>query len=79
VSMEWIRKNYGVPAKRGGRIRYTDNHGDKWEGTITAARGPYLLVHIPGWHLQRARLHPTWNVEYLDAKITAATGRGRCS
>jgi hypothetical protein len=66
MSMKYIRDYYKVPAKRGGRIRYTDEHGDKWDGRITAASDQYLLVHIPGWHLQRARLHPTWNVEYLD-------------
>jgi hypothetical protein len=65
MSMEWIRKTYHVPAKRGGRIRFTDSIGGKWEGRITSARGPYLVVRIPGYR-QRARLHPTWNVEYLD-------------
>ena len=28
--MEYIRKTYGVPAKRGGVIEYTDPRGQKW-------------------------------------------------
>jgi hypothetical protein len=68
MSMEWIRKTYNVPARRGGRIRFTDAHGGRWEGHITAASGPHLLVRMDGWRpkRRRARLHPTWNVEYLD-------------
>lgn len=57
--MDYIRLRYGVPAKRGGRIRYA-----KEEGTITGSDGGYLLVKIDG-EKRSKRFHPTWNIEYL--------------
>jgi hypothetical protein len=59
VSMEWIRRNYGVPAKRGGRVRF---FGD--EGTIASATH-YLRVRMDDG--RRVLLHPTWRVEYLSS------------
>lgn len=68
MSMAYIRKAYGVPAKRGGRIRFTDSYGTVWNGRITSAKGHYLRVlvddRVPGYR-GRKLLHPTWNVEYL--------------
>ena len=57
--MEYIRKRYGVPAKRGGRIRY---YGCDI-GTIVAAQHGRLRVRFDGQQ-RIARLHPTWEVEY---------------
>lgn len=68
MSMEYIRRTYGVPAKRGGRVVYTDANGRAWPGVITAARSGRLLVRLDdNLHSSRARakLHPTWQVEYL--------------
>ena len=68
MSMEYIRKHYGVPAKRGGRVRFTHANGVIYEGRITSTRGAYLRVlvddRVPGYR-GRMTLHPTWNLEYL--------------
>ncbi len=63
--MAKIRKQYGVPAKRGGMVRFTDTEGKVWIGTIKSARGPHLRVYFPEFPRARAIMHPTWNLEYL--------------
>lgn len=68
MSMDYIRRTYGVPAGRGVRVHYTDDQGYVFHGTITSARGSYLRVlvdgRVPGYR-GRMTLHPTWRVEYL--------------
>lgn len=68
MSLEYIRRTYGVPAKRGSKIRFTDSNGAIWEGRITSASGPHLRMlpddRVPGCRT-RLIVHPTWNVEYL--------------
>lgn len=63
MTMEYVRTHYKVPAKRGGRIRYT--HGGIFYGTITGARGNYLRVRWDEGNQRPVRLHPTWCIEYL--------------
>jgi hypothetical protein len=68
MSMDYIRRTYGVPARRGGRVIYTDTTGKAWPGVITSARNGRLLVRLDdnlAGSRARAKLHPTWNVEYL--------------
>ena len=68
MSMEYIRKRYGVPAKRGGRVRYTGNpDGKPVDGTITAsAQGNgHLFVRLDG-NKHSYCFHPTWKLEYLE-------------
>lgn len=65
MSMEWIRRNYSVPAKRGGRVRLDSGFGsglDGMAGTITSATH-YLRVRMDNGRC--VLLHPTWEVEYL--------------
>ena len=64
MSMQSIRDRYGVPAKRGGRIRYTAN-GAPHDGTIVASRGDHLRIRLDGlkWI---GNYHPTWEIEYLE-------------
>lgn len=64
-ALEWIRKTYSVPAKRGGRVEYRGG-GDGVLGTITGARGGHLLVRLDGWRMS-LRYHPTWEMRYLPA------------
>ncbi len=64
MTKAFIRCTYGVPAKRGARIRYTD--GVSKLGTITSAKGSYLRVLFDGEKNTRI-IHPTWNVEFLPA------------
>ena len=66
--MEQIRRQYGVPAKRGGRVKFTGNMGPHpMYGTIKGSRDGHLLVLMDGeWRTRR--LHPTWEVEYLGVE-----------
>jgi len=64
-SLQWVRKNYGVPAKRGGRVEYTG--GGKPElGTIRSASGSHLMIQLDGVK-HTAPFHPTWKLRYFDA------------
>lgn len=61
--MARVRDYYSVPAKRGGRVLYTD--GDQKEyGTITSARGLRLMIRLDKYRLPMP-FHPTWGLEYL--------------
>lgn len=65
MSMEWIRRTYNVPAKRGGRIKFTGNIGrEPLIGTISGSRNGYLRVTFDDEARTRT-LHPTWEVEYF--------------
>lgn len=69
MSMDYIRKAYGVPAKRGGRLIFTDSNGVRFHCTIkSATRSGRLKVlvddRVPGYR-GRLNLHPTWNIEYV--------------
>ena len=65
MSMAWIRKTYGVPAKRGGRVEYTGD-GKSELGTITSARHGYINIRLDG-HIDPYPFHPTWKLSYLPA------------
>ena len=60
MSIEYIRNYYGVPAKRGARIKHFDSLG-----TITGSHGQYIRVRFDG-DKHSVPMHPTWNVQYLD-------------
>jgi hypothetical protein len=66
VSMSYIRKIYGVPARRGGRVEYTGGKDGPKLGTITYANGQYLMIRLDGSQTS-ATFHPTWELRYLDA------------
>lgn len=74
--MAGIRRFYGVPAKRGGKIRF---NGDL--GVIVGARqdAMHLLVRMKEGslvgHLGALPLHPTWRVEYVDPPAELSEGR----
>lgn len=61
MSLKYIRDHYGVPAKRGGRVRYNG----KIEGTITGSDGARLRVRMDGDRFS-LKYYPTWDMEYLD-------------
>lgn len=65
MSMQTIRTTYGVPAKRGGRVEYSDN-GTRKLGTIRSAQNGYLRIQMDGC-AHSAAFHPQWNLRYLDA------------
>ena len=57
--MKYIRRFYGVPAKRGGRVLVNG-----WPGTITGSRDAYIRVRLDGSQVSRS-YHPTWRVTYI--------------
>ena len=58
--MEYIRKYYNVPAKRGGRIIY----GASNYGTIVGSKNAYLKIRMNG-ETQIKSYHPTYLLTYL--------------
>ncbi|TDB26820.1 hypothetical protein ATCM_03690 [Stenotrophomonas sp. ATCM1_4] len=64
--MEWVRKNYGVPAKRGGRVEYTGDGRPEPGTIISATPSGHLKVELDS-RPRAVRLHPTWKLRYLDA------------
>lgn len=64
--MDYIRRTYQVPAKRGGRVRYTGRAAGERFGTILSARGGYLRIRLDG-DKHAGTYHPTWKLEYLSA------------
>ncbi|HDY6857536.1 TPA: hypothetical protein RRC65_006157 [Pseudomonas aeruginosa] len=63
MSMEFIRKAYAVPCKRGGQVIYR-GRGTEERGTITSAKGAHLMIKLDGESRPR-RFHPTWALQYL--------------
>ena len=74
MSMEYIRKTYGVPAKRGARIEFTDTYGKVHEGRIVGSRGMYLRVDIQTIRGGTVTLHPTSDVRYFPNPKAQGTG-----
>jgi len=62
--MDYIRRTYRVPAKRGGRVKYTGKGRDEL-GTIAGAAGAHLSIRLDGVK-HTLPFHPTWKLEYLD-------------
>lgn len=68
MSMAYIRSYYRVPAKRGGRVRLGIGFGGRYAGrigVIASAPDQYLRVRLDDG--ERLILHPTWEVDYLEA------------
>ena len=63
MGMDYIRKTYKVPAKRGARVSYMGGD-DAREGTIVGSDGSYLCVLLDGEEVSR-RFHPVWEIRYL--------------
>lgn len=63
MTMKYIRDYYGVPAKRGMRVAYTDSLR-RVVGTITGSRNGYLRIRIDG-NKRVEFYHPTFGIEYL--------------
>ena len=64
MTIQSIRDRYGVPAKRGGRVRYTGGPEPQM-GMIVAARGHYLRIRLDG-EKRAGNYHPMWRIEYLN-------------
>ncbi len=59
---DYVRRYYGVPAKRGMRVI-----ADGRPGVITSSAGNYIRVRLDG-ERRSGYWHPTWNMEYLDGR-----------
>ena len=67
MSLDYIRTTYGVPARKGQRVRYTGDKGPKnpaREGVIIGASGAHLRIRMDGDSFSNI-YHPTWELEYL--------------
>ncbi|MCK5307001.1 MAG: hypothetical protein KAJ73_00180 [Zetaproteobacteria bacterium] len=65
MSMAYIRSHYNVPAKLGGRVKYSGGSDKKErEGTIVWRRGASLVIRLDGAS-HTITVHPTWKLEYL--------------
>jgi len=60
-SFDYVRSRYGVPAKRGGRVKFRG-----MLGTLTSGAGNYVRVRLDGEE-RSIIVHPTWEMEYLPA------------
>lgn len=67
VSVGYVRKAYGVPARRGGRVEYTGDGKPKL-GTIKSASGGHLNIQLDGVK-NTVPFHPTWKLRYLDDQV----------
>jgi hypothetical protein len=86
MSLEYIRRTYHVPAKRGGIIVYGASDGESIKARITGSRGHQLrarMMRNDGTFDKRAALfHPTWHITYLSARPAGSApseGRTPCS
>ena len=61
--MESLRRFYGVPARRGGRVAFT--YQGRREATILSARDHKLWLRFDGDTKRSGPFHPTWEIEYL--------------
>jgi hypothetical protein len=60
-----IRLLYGVPAKRGARVQFTEAE-KAVRGTIVGSRGGYLRVRWDKSGVTHT-MHPTWMLVYVEA------------
>ncbi|MBY5689378.1 hypothetical protein HFO41_11140 [Rhizobium leguminosarum] len=75
MSIDWVRRNYGVPAKVGGRVEYTGGKMPE-QGTIVGARGGHLRIRLDGMeYTHPLPFHPTWEIRYLN-NPTPSQGEG---
>lgn len=75
MSMDYVRKHYGVPAKRGGRVELTEANGVKRMGTITMATH-YVFIKRDGDKFAR-NYHPTDPaIRYLDGEPKSTPRKG---
>jgi len=68
--LEYIRKHYGVPAKRGARVLcdwYPQEPART--GTVTGAYGPRIRVRLDG-ETRSCFAHPVWRMTYLPPNVS---------
>lgn len=68
MSVAYVRRYYGVPARRGARVVF-----DGRPGVITSCPGAYVRVRLDG-EKQSVLAHPTWHMTYLPADSPSTGG-----
>jgi hypothetical protein len=71
MSMDFIRRMYSVPAKRGARVAYTSAE-EAVQGVIVSARGPYLRIRWDDSGRTTTH-HPEDCIKYLAAPTSEKT------
>jgi hypothetical protein len=66
VSADYVRRRYGVPAKRGGRVTVDGRPG------VLASFTHRIHVRFDGDRLTTP-CHPTWRVVYKDTPASRAS------
>ncbi|MGC0054574.1 hypothetical protein ACNSPG_16175 [Brucella pituitosa] len=66
MSLEYIKDYYRVPARVGGRVKYTGGMQPQY-GTIEGARNQYLIIRLDGESHEPGSYYPTWCLTYLEA------------
>lgn len=66
MSMAYIRKFYGVPAKRGARVEYTGGNVPVTGTIVGSDNSGRLRVRMDG-KSHAGIYHPTWEIRYLPA------------
>lgn len=77
MTLEYIRKYYGVPAKRGQQVHYkaTGSSRIDWQGRIVGASGGRLRVRFDG-HKRTYVVHPADDgLHYLPTAPTTSGGQ----
>lgn len=64
MSMDYIRRTYNVPAKRGAKVEYLASDGELVKATIVGSSNGRLLVRL-GSNKHTTLMHPTWALKYL--------------
>ena len=66
-TLEYIRKHYGVPARRGQRVVYRQKDLEK-AGVITSgsSSGAYINIRFDGEKKPTGPFHPTDGIEYVQ-------------
>lgn len=73
MSMQYIRRYYGVPAKRGMRVVAIGK-----PGVITGSDDARLRIRLDG-ESRSGIYHPTWEITYLTESRRRSKSRSRSS
>lgn len=68
MGLEYIRKTYNVPARRGQKVEYYgDANSQEFprKGVITSARGAHICIRMEG-EKHPGAYHPTWMLRYVS-------------
>jgi hypothetical protein len=74
---DYINRQYGVPARIGGRVSYT-GIGKPQHGTIVSVDGARLRIKLDDKPDFVGLYHPTWELEYLASEPPAIVHDADC-